>query len=86
VSRYSSHDPYLDPASGVLKNRFGITDEPTLEATEASLVALRSYELAQRPLAGGFNLAHLQAIHRYLFGDVYEWAGGASDHRHLQRW
>jgi cell filamentation protein len=75
MSRYSSHDPYLDPASGVLKNRFGITDEPTLEATEASLVALRSYELAQALLAGRFDLAHLQAIHRYLFGDVYEWAG-----------
>jgi cell filamentation protein len=75
MSRYSNHDPYLDPASGVLKNRFGITDEPTLEATEASLVALRSYELAQRPLSGGFDLAHLQAIHRHLFGDIYEWAG-----------
>ncbi|MBV8806369.1 MAG: Fic family protein [Myxococcales bacterium] len=75
MSRYSSHDPYLDPASGVLKNRFGIADEATLEATEASLVAFRSYELAQRPLAGKFDLAHLQAIHRYLFGDVYEWAG-----------
>jgi cell filamentation protein len=75
MSRYSSHDPYLDPASGVLKNRFGIADEATLEATEASLVALRSYALAQQPLVGGFDLAHLQAIHRYLFGDVYEWAG-----------
>jgi cell filamentation protein len=75
MSRYSNHDPYLDPASGVLKNRFGITDEATLEETEASLVALRSYALAQQPLAGSFDLAHLQAIHRYLFGDVYEWAG-----------
>jgi hypothetical protein len=35
MSRYSGHDPYLDPASGVLKNRFGIAHEPTLEATEA---------------------------------------------------
>lgn len=75
MSRYSSHDAYLDPATGVLKNRFGIADEATLEATEASLVAVRSYELAQRPLAGSFDLAHLQNIHRYLFGDVYEWAG-----------
>ncbi len=75
MSRYSSHDPYLDPASGVLKNRFGIADEATLEATEASLVALRSYELVQGPLPGKFDLAHLQAIHRHLFGDIYEWAG-----------
>jgi hypothetical protein len=27
MSRYSSDDHYLDPASGVLKNRPGITDD-----------------------------------------------------------
>jgi fido (protein-threonine AMPylation protein) len=37
-------------------------------------VATRSYELSQTPLKGRFDLAHLQAIHRYLFGDVYGWA------------
>jgi cell filamentation protein len=26
-------------------------------------------------LKGRFDLAHLQALHSYLFGDVYEWAG-----------
>jgi cell filamentation protein len=38
-------------------------------------VAARSRELSQNPLKGRFDLAHLQAIHRCLFGDVYEWAG-----------
>ncbi len=33
------------------------------------------YELALHPIAGNFDLAHLQAIHKHLFGDVYEWAG-----------
>lgn len=75
MSRSSGYDPYLDPVSGVLKNRFGITDGATLEATEADLVAARSRELSLAPLKGRFNLAHLRAIHRYLFGDVYEWAG-----------
>jgi fido (protein-threonine AMPylation protein) len=75
MSRYSGHDHYLDPASGVLKNRFGITDTATLEASEADLVAARSRELSLAPLKGRFDLAHLQAIHRYLFGDVYDWAG-----------
>jgi len=75
MSRYSSHDNYIDPASGVLKNRLGITDAATLEQAEAALVATRSYELSQTPLKGRFDLAHLQAIPRYLFGDVYEWAG-----------
>jgi cell filamentation protein len=75
MSRYSGHDPYLDASSGVLKNRLGITNATALEQTEAALVATRSYELSQTPIKGQFDLAHLQAIHRYLFGDLYEWAG-----------
>ena len=75
MSRYSDSDPYLDPATHVLINRLGITDESTLEQTEAALVATRSYELLQTPLKGRFDLAHLQAIHKHLFGDLYEWAG-----------
>jgi fido (protein-threonine AMPylation protein) len=75
MSRYSGRDHYLDPVTGVLKNRFGITDPLVLEATEADLVAARSRELSLTPLRGRFDLAHLQAIHRYLFGDLYSWAG-----------
>jgi cell filamentation protein len=59
----------------VLKNRLGITDAATLETTEAQFVAQRSHELVQDPLPGAFDLPHLQAIHRHLFGDLYEWAG-----------
>jgi cell filamentation protein len=72
MSRYFDHDPYIDPESGVLKNRLGITDEATLEQAEAALVATRSYALSQTPLKGRFDLDHLQAIHGHLFGDVYE--------------
>jgi cell filamentation protein len=75
MSRYSGHDQYLDPISGVLKNRLDITDATTLEQAEGAFVATRSYELSRTPVPGQFDLAHLQAIHRYLFGDVYEWAG-----------
>ena len=66
MSRYSSHDPDLDPVSGVLKNRLGITDAATLEKAEAALAAARSYELLQTPLKSCFDLAHLQAFHRYI--------------------
>jgi len=79
MSKYSSPDAYSDPETGVLKNRLGITDEAILETTEAKLVAIRTYELAKNPLAGNFDLAHLQAIHKRLFGDVYEWAGEIRD-------
>jgi cell filamentation protein len=75
MSRYSGSDPYLDPETGVLINRLGITDQSTLEQFEAALVATRSYELSQTPLKGRFDLAHLQAIHKHFFVDLYEWAG-----------
>ena len=75
MSRYSSHDESVDPATGVLKNRLGISDAPTLEQTEAQFVAERARELTHQPIPGAFDLPHLQAIHRHLFGDLYDWAG-----------
>lgn len=75
MPRYSGGDPYIDPASGVLKNCLGIIDQATLDQVEAAFVATRSFELTQKPLKGKFDIVHLQAIHHHLFRDVYEWAG-----------
>ena len=75
MSRYSRHDDETDPTTGVLKNRLGITDAATLETTEAQFAAQRSHELVQDPIPGAFDLPHLQAIPRHLFGDLYDWAG-----------
>ncbi len=52
---------------GVLRNKFGITDGTLLAQAEASFTFLRLAELATHPIAGQFDLAHLQAIHRYIF-------------------
>ncbi len=69
-------DPYVDPATGVLRNRLGITDAGELGRVEAELVAAAELVLyRERPVSGRYDLAHLQAVHRHLFGDVYEWAG-----------
>ncbi|NOT57743.1 MAG: cell filamentation protein Fic [Deltaproteobacteria bacterium] len=79
MPKYANLDHYLDADAGVLKNKLGIRDEALLATAEADYVAARSYELAQNPIAGRFDLAHLQAIHRHLFGDVYDWAGALRD-------
>ena len=68
-------DPYLDPASGVLRNLLGITDAAELARAEAALSASRLIDLERRRLPGRYDLAHLQAFHRYILGDVYGWAG-----------
>ncbi len=73
--KYSDADAYIDPETGVLKNKLGLTTDTSLEEAEASVAFLRALELEQHPIKGNFDLTHLQAIHKKLFGDIYEWAG-----------
>lgn len=60
------------PDYTVLKNIPGYRDKADLEAFERGAVLERMIE---GPPRGNFDLAHLQAIHKHLFQDVYEWAG-----------
>ena len=68
-------DPYVDPASGVLRNLLGITNAAELARVEAALSASRLVDLERSRLAGGYDLDHLRAFHRYILGDLYDWAG-----------
>jgi len=68
-------DPYVNPATGVLRNRLGLTDPDRLEDAEADFSAVRLAGLGRRPLPGNYDLAHLQRFHERIFGDVYPWAG-----------
>jgi cell filamentation protein len=67
-----SDDPYVYPGTSVLKNKLGLRDAGELDRAERNLVKLRNREPAP---TGQFDLAHLRAIHRHLFQDVYDWAG-----------
>jgi cell filamentation protein len=42
---------------------------------EANATFARLAELQARPVSGRFDLIHLRAIHRYIFQDVFSWAG-----------
>lgn len=66
-------DPYLYPGTTTLRNKLGLRDAKALDRAERRLVTDRIEE-GKLP-TGTFNLKHLQAIHRYLFQDVYAWAG-----------
>ncbi|MFI1917248.1 Fic/DOC family protein [Nocardia sp. NPDC020380] len=68
-------DPYIDPESGVLRNRLGIVDAALLRQVEADLSLAALADLGIRPLPGRYDLEHLCAFHREVFGDVYPWAG-----------
>jgi cell filamentation protein len=71
-----SSDPYVDPRTGTLRNRLGISDAAALTQAEARIAAAAEYVLFHERLdLGRYDLAHLRALHRHLFGAVYEWAG-----------
>lgn len=71
----SADDPYVYPGTDVLRNKFDIRDNARLDKRVAVVSAGRLAELAVAPVEGRFDFAHLQNIHVYLFGDVYDWAG-----------
>ncbi|MEV6256949.1 Fic family protein [Nocardia sp. NPDC051911] len=68
-------DPYIDPESGVLRNRLGIVDAEQLRRAEADLSLAALADLGTRILPGSYDLDHLRAFHREIFGDIFSWAG-----------
>jgi cell filamentation protein len=63
------------PGTGVLRNKLGITDSAALLKATTDSTVLRLAELHASPIRGGFDSAHLQAIHHHLYQDLYDWAG-----------
>ncbi len=67
---------YLQPVMTLtLRNLVGADTPLPLRQREDEFVELRLAEVAERPVAQSFDLAHLRALHARLFGDVYPWAG-----------
>jgi cell filamentation protein len=75
--RYKYEDPdyiYTYPDSGILRNKLDITDDEILQMTEGIEVGRRLEELEDNPITVKSSTT-LLAIHRYLFQDLYDWAG-----------
>ena len=70
-----SDTKYCYPDSDVLVNKLDIRDPNKLQIFERKLTMLRLLELLDKPINGKFDFKHLQAIHAYIFQDVYDWAG-----------
>lgn len=68
-------DPYCYPDCEVLRNQLGIKDKDLLSKAEVDYSTNALHELALSPLCGQYDFAHLCAVHRYIFQDVYQWAG-----------
>lgn len=68
------------PGTKTLINNLGIRDADQLAQVEKSITAAATYDLLKlNPVKGGFDLEHMQEIHRRLMGEVYPWAGQVRD-------
>lgn len=72
TTRYAHEDAYTYENSSVLRNKAGHETQEALDQFERLSVANR---MVEEPPQGGFDYAHLKALHFHLFQDVYDWAG-----------
>ncbi len=66
---------YCYKDSDVLVNKFDIHDNKKLEEIERKIVLAKLYELRQNHQIGNFDIAHFVGIHKFLFEDIYPFAG-----------
>ena len=66
---------YCYPGTEVLINNFDLRDPKILSQYETMYTGARLIDLQKKPIPGKFDLAHLTAIHKYIFQDIYPWAG-----------
>lgn len=66
---------YCYPGSNVLKNKLNIHDAVELKKTETTMTFWRLQFLEKNPIQGKFDFNHLKKIHKYVFQDLYSWAG-----------
>lgn len=66
---------YCYPNSDILVNKLNIHDRDKLREVERKLTMLRLMDLLEKPITGKFDFEHLRNIHKYIFQDIYSWAG-----------
>ena len=69
------HSNYCYTNSNVLVNKLNIKDFKKLQIYEAKITAAKLLSLRQKGIIGNFDIQHLNAIHTYLFEDIYPFAG-----------
>lgn len=73
--KYEWDSYYCYPNCFILKNKLNIKNVTLLEEAERQITAVKILDLKMHPIKGNLNFEHLLNIHKYIFNDIYEWAG-----------
>lgn len=68
-------EDYLIEGTDILKNKFNIVDFDKLSKIENSIVVTKLAYLYDYGMNGEFDSKHLIELHKFLFDDIYEFAG-----------
>lgn len=63
------------PGTSVLINRFAIREQSQLSLIEQKLVTGLAAQLQEEAVFEDVDFSYYKALHRSLFGDLYDWAG-----------
>lgn len=66
---------YFYDGTNVLKNKLEIINYGELKEIEKNITTKKLIELYLSPIEGDFNAEHLCKIHKYIFDDIYDFAG-----------
>lgn len=66
---------YCYQNSNTLINKLEIKDQATLQKYEARITAAKLLALRQKGITGNFDKNHFINIHKYIFEDIYPFAG-----------
>lgn len=72
---YEGENFYCYPGSTVLMNKLNIKDGDRLQDIERRITYANIISFGEKPLKGVLDLKYLQKIHKFIFGDIYGWAG-----------
>lgn len=68
-------DYYLYDDVPVLRNLLGIKNEKLLEEAESGITCMKLLDIDDKICTDVFDYQRIKDIHRYIFEDLYEWAG-----------
>lgn len=66
---------YCYEGTNTLVNKLDIKDSKLLEKYEKTTVALKLLSLEKQGISGNFDITHFSNIHRFLFDEIYLFAG-----------
>lgn len=68
-------DPYCYQGTSVLINKFNLRNFDKLKQIERVLTGARLIDLHKKIIFNKFDFVHLKTIHKYIFQDIYPFAG-----------